>query len=175
MELSTELNIVHVERRAKKLVTYLDPDELKTTWVGNKGIYRTRMAVADGGDLIILAPGVKAFGENEEMDKMTRKYGYKGRDYVLDLFNKGAFDNKIMSAAHLIQGSSDGRFTITYCTKPENLSKEEINSVGYEWMDYNEAASLYNPDTLKEGWNTLENGEEIYFVKTPALGLWKVD
>ena len=77
--------------------------------------------------------------------------------------------------AHLIQGSSDGRFTITYCTKPENLSKEEINSVGYEWMDYNEAASLYNPDTLKEGWNTLENGEEIYFVKTPALGLWKVD
>ncbi|MBC8628579.1 lactate racemase domain-containing protein [Blautia stercoris] len=175
VELSTELNIVHVERRAKKLVTYLDPDELKTTWVGNKGIYRTRMAVADGGDLIILAPGVKAFGENEEMDKMTRKYGYKGRDYVLDLFNKGAFDNKIMSAAHLIQGSSDGRFTITYCTKPENLSKEEINSVGYEWMDYNEAASLYNPDTLKEGWNTLENGEEIYFVKTPALGLWKVD
>ena len=116
-----------------------------------------------------------SIGRDEEMDKMTRKYGYKGRDYVLDLFNKGAFDNKIMSAAHLIQGSSDGRFTITYCTKPENLSKEEINSVGYEWMDYNEAASLYNPDTLKEGWNTLENGEEIYFVKTPALGLWKVD
>lgn len=84
-------------------MTYLDPDELKTTWVGNKGIYRTRMAVADGGDLIILAPGVKAFGENEEMDKMTRKYGYKGRDYVLDLFNKGAFDNKIMSVRHLIQ------------------------------------------------------------------------
>lgn len=173
--LSEQLNICHVEKRAKKLVTYLDPYELKTTWVGNKGIYRTRMAVADGGDLIILAPGVKAFGENQEMDNMTRTYGYKGRDYVLDLFQKGVFENRIMAAAHLIQGSSDGRFTITYCTRPENLSKEEINQVGYEWMDYEEAAALYDPETLKEGWNTLENGEEIYFVKTPALGLWKVD
>mgnify|MGYP005763663703 FL=1 len=173
--LSQKLNICHVERRAKKLVTYLDPYELKTTWVGNKGVYRTRMAVADGGELIILAPGVKAFGENQEMDNMTRTYGYKGRDYVLDLFNKGMFENRIMAAGHLTQGSSDARFTITYCTRPENLSKEEINSVGYQWMDYEEAASLYNPDTLKEGWNTLENGEEIYFVKTPALGLWKVD
>lgn len=173
--LSEQLNICHVERRAKKLVTYLDPYELKTTWVGNKGVYRTRMAVADGGELIILAPGVKAFGENEEMDRMTRTYGYKGRDYVLKLFNEGAFENRIMAAAHLIQGSSDGRFNITYCTRPENLSKEDINTVGYEWMDYEEAAALYNPHTLKEGWNILENGEEIYFVKTPALGLWKVD
>lgn len=175
VELSSKLNICHVERRAKKLVTYLDPYELKTTWVGNKGVYRTRMAVADDGDLIILAPGVKAFGENEEMDNMTRTYGYKGRDYILKLFNEGVFENRIMAAAHLIQGSSDGRFRITYCTKPENLSKEEIENVGYQWMDYSDAASLYNPDTLKEGWNTLENGEEIYFVKTPALGLWKVD
>lgn len=173
--LSEQLNICHVERRAKKLVTYLDPYELKTTWVGNKGIYRTRMAVADGGELIVLAPGVKAFGENQEMDQMIRTYGYKGRDYVLDLFNKGIFEDRIMAAAHLIQGSSDGRFRITYCTRPENLSKEEINSVGYQWMDYEKAAAIYDPETLSEGWNTLENGEEIYFVKTPALGLWKTE
>lgn len=175
VELSTKLNICHVDRRAKKLVTYLDPHELKTTWVGNKGVYRTRMAVADGGELIILAPGVKSFGENKEMDEMTRTYGYKGRDHILDLFNRGVFGDKIMAAAHLIQGSSDGRFTITYATRPEYLSKEDINSVGYEWMDYDEAAARYNPDTLKDGWNVLEDGEEIYFVKTPALGLWKVD
>lgn len=175
VELSTKLNICHVDRRAKKLVTYLDPHELKTTWVGNKGIYRTRMAVADGGELIILAPGVKSFGENKEMDEMTRTYGYKGRDHILDLFNRGVFGDKIMAAAHLIQGSSDGRFTITYATRPEYLSKEDINSVGYEWLDYEEAAARYDPDTLKDGWNVLEDGEEIYFVKTPALGLWKVD
>ena len=173
--LSQELNIVHVKKRARKVVTYLDPYELKTTWVGNKGIYRTRMAVADGGELILLAPGVKAFGENPEMDQMTRTYGYKGRDNILALFKKGVFENRIMAAAHLIQGSSDGRFTITYCTRPENLSEEEIRQVGYEWLDYEEASRRYNPDTLKEGWNTLENGEEIYFVRTPALGLWKVD
>ncbi len=171
--LSQELNIVHVEKRAKKVVAYLDPYELKTTWVGNKGIYRTRMAVADDGNLILLAPGVKAFGENSEMDQIIRTYGYKGRSYILSLFEKGVFENRIMAAAHLIQGSSDGRFTITYCTRPENLSEEEIRQVGYEWIDYEKASQIYNPETLKEGWNTLENGEEIYFVKTPALGLWK--
>ncbi len=174
--LSQELNIVHVEHRAKKVVTYLDPEELKTTWVGNKGIYRTRMIVADGGELVILAPGVRAFGENEEMDAMTRKFGYKGRDYVLDLFNRGAFGtDKIMSAAHLIQGSTDGRFTVTYCTRPEQMSREEIESVGYRWADYGEASRRYDPHTLKEGWNTLPDGEELYFVGTPALGLWKCD
>ena len=174
-ELAQKLNIVHVDRRAKKVVTYLDPEELKTTWVGNKGIYRTRMTVADGGELIVLAPGVIAFGENEEMDKMTRKYGYTGTEHILELYRQGVFEGRLMSAAHLMQGSSEGRFTITYATKPENLSKEEIESVGYRWADYNEITKRYNPETLKEGWNVLPDGEEVYFVGTPALGLWKVD
>ena len=174
-ELAQKLNIVHVDHRAKKVVTYLDPEELKTTWVGNKGIYRTRMTVADGGELIVLAPGVIAFGENEEMDKMTRKYGYTGTEHILELYRHGVFEGRLMSAAHLMQGSTEGRFTVTYATKPENLSKEEIESVGYQWADYNEITKRYNPETLKEGWNVLPDGEEVYFVGTPALGLWKVD
>ena len=174
-ELAQKLNIVHVDHRAKKVVTYLDPEELKTTWVGNKGIYRTRMTVADGGELIVLAPGVIAFGENEEMDKMTRKYGYTGTEHILELYRQGVFEGRLMSAAHLMQGSTEGRFTVTYATKPENLSKEEIESVGYQWADYNEITKRYNPETLKEGWNVLPDGEEVYFVGTPALGLWKVD
>ena len=174
-ELAQKLNIVHVDHRAKKVVTYLDPEELKTTWVGNKGIYRTRMTVADGGELIVLAPGVIAFGENEEMDKMTRKYGYTGTEHILELYRQGVFEGRLMSAAHLMQGSTEGRFTVTYATKPENLSKEEIESVGYQWADYNEITKRYNPETLKEGWNVLPDGEDVYFVGTPALGLWKVD
>ena len=174
-ELAQKLNIVHVDHRAKKVVTYLDPEELKTTWVGNTGIYRTRMTVADGGELIVLAPGVIAFGENEEMDKMTRKYGYTGTEHILELYRQGVFEGRLMSAAHLMQGSTEGRFTVTYATKPENLSKEEIESVGYQWADYNEITKRYNPETLKEGWNVLPDGEEVYFVGTPALGLWKVD
>ncbi len=174
-KLSQKLNICHVERRAKKLVTYLDPEELKTTWVGNKGVYRTRMAVADGGELLILAPGVRAFGENEEMDKMTRRYGYTGTEHILELYRQGAFEGRLMSAAHLMQGSSEGRFTITYATRPENLSREEIEGVGYQWADYNEVSKRYDPNSLKEGWNVLPDGEEIYYVGTPALGLWMVD
>ena len=168
-ELSQKLNICQ-SRRAKKVVAYLDPDELKTTWVGNKGVYRTRMVVADGGELILLAPGIRAFGENEEMDQMTRRYGYTGRDHILELYRQGA-----LSAAHLIQGSSDGRFTITYATKPENLSREEVEGVGYQWADYEETARRYDPQVLRDGWNILPDGEEIYYVGTPALGLWKAE
>lgn len=133
------------------------------------------MIVADGGELLVLAPGVAAFGENAEMDAMTRKFGYKGRDYVLKLYNSGAFQDKVMSAAHLIQGSSDGRFTITYATCPEKMSKEEIESVGYQWINYYEAEKRYDPKTLKDGVNTTADGEELYYVGTPALGLWKSD
>lgn len=174
-KLAQKLNIVHVERRARKVIAYLDPAELKTTWVGNKGVYRTRMIIADGGELILLAPGVRAFGENEEMDRMTRKYGYTGTDHILELYREGAFEGRLMSAAHLMQGSSEGRFTITYATRPELISKEEIESVNYQWADYEETARRYNPKTLQEGWNILPDGEEVYFVGTPALGLWKVD
>ena len=174
-ELSQKLNICHVGRPAKKVVAYLDPDEMKTTWVGNKGIYRTRMLVADDGELILLAPGIKAFGENEEMDKMTRTYGYTGTDHILELYNQGVFEGRFMSAAHLIHGSSDGRFTITYATRPENLSQAEIEGVGFRWADYEETAKRYDPKQLREGWNTLSDGEEVYYVSTPALGLWKVD
>ena len=107
---------------------------------------------------------------------MIRKFGYRGRDYVMGLFNKGVFgEDKIMSAAHLIQGSSDGRFIITYCTNPERMRKEEIEGVGYQWADYGDASKHYGIQTLKEGWNRLPNGEEIYFVSAPALGLWKCD
>lgn len=173
--LAQKLNIFHVDHRAKKVVTYLEPTELKTTWVGNKGIYRTRMIVEDGGELIVLAPGVIAFGENEEMDQMTRKYGYTGTDHILELYGQGVFEGRLMSAAHLMQGSSEGRFTITYATKSENMTEEEIRGVGYEWADYDEITKRYNPQTMKEGWNIMPDGEEVYFVGTPALGLWKVD
>lgn len=172
--LSQELNITYLDHPAKKVVTYLDPQELKTTWVGNKGIYRTRMAVADRGELLVLAPGVRAFGENPETDAMTRKYGYCGTRKVLDLYRQGCFENLEMSAAHLMQGSADGRFTVTYATRPENLSREEIESVGFRWADYDSCVQRYDPASLLEGWNTLDDGEEVYYVGTPALGLWKV-
>ncbi|MCD7838238.1 MAG: lactate racemase domain-containing protein [Clostridiales bacterium] len=173
--LSQKLNICHVERRVKKLITYLDPEELKTTWVGNKGIYRTRMAVADGGELIVLATGVLAFAENEEIESLNSEYGNSGTAHILELYRQGAFEGRLMSAAHLMQGSTEGRFTVTYATRPENLSKEEIESVGYQWADYDEITKRYDPKKLREGFNILPDGEEVYFVGTPALGLWKTD
>ena len=170
--LAQKKNIDFVEHGVKKCVVYLDPSEFKSTWLGNKAVYRTRMMMADDGDLIILAPGVERFGEDLEVDKLIRKYGYRGRIHTLEEFekpeNQDLRDN-MGAAAHMIHGSSDGRFRITYAVK--NISKEEIRSVGFEAADYDEVVKTYDPEKLKYGYNTV-NGEEIYFIPNPALGLW---
>ena len=169
--LAQEKNISFVDTGIKKCVVYLEPKEFRSTWLGNKAIYRTRMAIADGGDLIILAPGVTKFGEDLGVDKLIRKYGYVGRMKVLELFKENTdLQENMGAAAHLIHGSSDGRFNITYCVK--NISKEEIESVNFKAMDYDKAVKLYDPNKLKFGYNTLENGEIIYYIPNPALGLW---
>ena len=171
--LSQKKNIVYLPRRAKKVVAYLNPEELKSTWVGNKGIYRTRMIVADGGELLLLAPGLAAFGENPEADEMIRCYGYTDTETIMKLYHKGAFEGRSMCAAHLLQGVTDGRFTITYATKPEKVSRQEVESVGYQWADYREMCKRYDPSTLTDGWHTTPDGEEFYYVSAPAAGLWK--
>ena len=169
--LSQEKNITFVPTGIKKCIVYLEPKEFRSTWLGNKAIYRTRMAIADGGDLIILAPGVTKFGEDPFVDKLIRKYGYVGRIKVLELFKENAdLQDNMGAAAHLIHGSSDGRFNITYCVK--NITKEEIESVNFKAASYDEVVKVYDPNKLKLGYNKLENGEEVYFIPNPALGLW---
>ncbi len=166
-------NIDFVEHGIKKCVVYLDPKEFQSTWLGNKAIYRTRMAVADDGDLIVLAPGVERFGEDASVDALIRKYGYCGRMKVLELFNSLACADlraNMGAAAHLIHGSSDGRFRITYAVK--DISQEEIASVHFIPADYDAMARRYDPSKLKYGYNTLPDGEEIFFIPNPALGLW---
>ncbi|MBQ8562436.1 MAG: DUF2088 domain-containing protein, partial [Firmicutes bacterium] len=79
IELAQEKNIDFVETGIKKCVVYLDPSEFRTTWLGNKSVYRTRMAIADGGELIVLAPRIERFGEDLQVDTLIRKYGYRGR------------------------------------------------------------------------------------------------
>ena len=170
--LSQQKNIDFVERGIKKCVVYLDPKEFQSTWLGNKAVYRTRMAVADGGELLILAPGVTHFGEDAEIDKLIRKYGYCGRMNVLELFKKNADLRENMgAAAHLIHGSSDGRFHITYAVKP-HMPRADIEGVHFAWADYDETVRRYDPQKLRYGCNTLPDGEEIFFIPNPALGLW---
>ena len=168
---SRETNVTLLERPQAKIVAYLDPEEFKTTWLGNKAIYRTRLALAEGGELVILAPGLKQFGEDDEIDPLIRRYGYRGRETVLGAADSSPeLQNSLGTIAHLMQGSSEGRFTIRYC--PGRLSREEIESVGYEYGELDSMLERYNPEHLTPGHNTLADGEEIYFVPNPALGLW---
>ncbi len=172
---SQEKNLIHMDEPFDKVVVYLDPREFKSTWLGNKAVYRTRMAIADGGELIVLAPGAAHFGEDDENDRLIRKYGYVGRENVLKLVNNPAnadLKANLSVAAHLIHGSSDGRFSITYCTKL--LTEEEIRGVGFNYAPYDEMAAKYDPATLTDGWNTVD-GERIFYISNPALGLWSCD
>jgi nickel-dependent lactate racemase len=174
-KLSLEVNFEMVEEPLKKVLVWLDPTEFKSTWLGNKSIYRTRMAIADGGELIVLAPALKEFGEDKEIDRLIRKYGYHGTPATLKAVSENEeLRNNLSAAAHLIHGSSEGRFTITYCPgkNPENLTKEEIESVGFQWADIDEVMNRYRFRELKEGYNILPDGEEIFFISNPALGLW---
>jgi nickel-dependent lactate racemase len=170
-ELSVKVNIINLDQPIHKAVVYLDPSEYKSTWLGNKSIYRTRMALADNAELIVLAPGLKEFGEDPEIDWLIRKYGYIGTRAVLKAVeNEQDLKDNLSAAAHLIHGSSEGRFSIIYCT--EKLTREEIESVKYKFRPLKEMMREYNPRNLLEGFNRMQNGEMIYFISNPALGLW---
>ena len=170
--LSQKVNLDQLDQPLKKVVVYLDPHEFKSTWLGNKAVYRTRMVMADGGDLIVLAPGLKEFGEDAEIDRLIRKYGYHGTPKTLAAVKDNAeLRNNLSAAAHLIHGSSEGRFRITYCPGPQ-MSAEAIRSVGFESGDLDAMLRRYDPARLKDGLNRLPDGEEIFYISNPALGLW---
>ena len=169
--LSVQVNLQLLSAPIRKAIVYLDPMEFKSTWVGNKSIYRTRMALADGGEIIVLAPGLSRFGEDEKIDRLIRKYGYAGTPNILELARtRDDLRQNLGTAAHLIHGSSEGRFTITYC--PGRLTRQEIEDVNFRYADLHEMTARYNPEKLTEGFNTLENGEEVFYISNPALGLW---
>lgn len=169
-DLSLKVNFEMLDEPLKKVVVYLDPNEFKSTWLGNKSIYRTRMAIADGGELIVLAPGLKEFGEDKEIDRLIRKYGYKTTPQILQYVEENdELKNNLSAAAHLIHGSSENRFTITYC--PGNLTKEEIEGVNFKYADLKEVLKKYNPEKLIDGFNEVD-GETIFYISNPALGLW---
>jgi len=171
--LSLEVNFEMVPKPFKKCVVYLDPAEFKSTWLGNKAVYRTRMAMADGGELLILAPGVKEFGEDAQIDALIRKYGYFGTPKTLEAVKANAdLQENLGAAAHLIHGSSEGRFGITYA--PGHLTREEIEGAGFKYADVKAMMARYNPEMLKDGINVMPDGEEIFYISNPAIGLWSV-
>jgi nickel-dependent lactate racemase len=170
-ELSLKVNFQLLDAPIRKAVVYLDPSEFKSTWLGNKSIYRTRMALADNAELIVLAPGLARFGEDDKIDQLIRKYGYVGTPRVLELVRTQLdLRQSLGTAAHLIHGSSEGRFKVIYC--PGELTRHEIEGVGFCHEDLHAMMERYNPSALKDGYNTLADGEVVFFISNPGLGLW---
>lgn len=170
VDLSQQENIIKVKKPLKKVVVFLKEDKFKSTWIGGKAIYRTRMAVADGGELIIIAPGIHKFGEDQEIDRLLRKFGYRGTETTLNYLHKNKdLQENLSAAAHLIHGSSEGRFRISLASP--KLSQEEIENINFNYLDYQKTIDKYKLDELENGFNTV-NGEEIFYIDNPATGLW---
>lgn len=170
-ELCRRVNLDLLDRAPRKVVVSLDPLEYKSTWLGNKAVYRTRMAIADGGELVVLAPGVRTFGEDPTIDRLVRRYGYRGTPATLEAVRtRPELSANLSAAAHLIHGSSEGRFTVTYC--PGHLTRAEVEGVGFGYADLDTMSARYDPARLRDGWNTLPDGEEVFYISNPALGLW---
>lgn len=174
--LSARTNIVTVPEPFGRVACWLAPDEFRTTWLGNKAVYRTRMALADGGELVVLAPGVTRFGEDAELDALIRRHGYRGRQAVVAAMaqdpelarNQGA-------AAHLIHGSAEGRFRIVYCTDPATggLGRDEVEAVGYAWRPLDRELERLGVDaTSPTGPRTDTRGDAFHHIAHPGLGLW---
>jgi len=169
--LSRQVNVNLMNESVNKAVVYLEPEEYRTTWLGNKAIYRTRMVIADGGELLIIAPALERFGEDSGIDALIRKHGYRpGKEIIAKASSDPELGGNLSAAAHLIHGSSENRFTIRYCPGSK-VTRKEIESVGFQWGDLKEAQSKYDINKLSSGWNTVD-GERIFFVPNPALGLW---
>jgi nickel-dependent lactate racemase len=170
-ELSAEVNFQQLDEEFDKVVVYLDPQEFHSTWLGNKAIYRTRMAIADGGELIVLAPKVKTFGEDSQIDALIRKYGYRTTPEIMKFMDDNEdLQSNLSAVAHLMHGSSENRFKITYC--PGELTQEEIEGVGYAYGELDEMLGRYKIDERQNGWHETDAGERFYYVSNPALGLW---
>ena len=168
---SREENITLFDEPIPKIVCVMQGDEFFSSWVANKAIYRTRMALADGGELVIIAPGLKRFGEQADVDALIRKYGYCGTQRVMEQYRHNADMQDLAHAtAHLIHGSTEGRFTVTYA--PGHLRREEIEQVNFQYADLGEITDRYRPEARQQGWNTTADGERFYFIPTPSAGLW---
>ncbi len=171
-DLAEKVNITDLDRAPNHVVAYLDPSEFKSTWLGNKSIYRTRLAIANGGRLTVLGPAVEEFGEDAQIDQLIRKYGYRTKSEILQLVK----DNEDLAAnpsaaAHLVHGSHENRFEVVYGAG--RLTSEEIASVNYTPGDVNQLMNQYDVSKLDDGWHTDVDGSEFYFINNPALGLWR--
>lgn len=170
---SQKFNIIRLKNPVNKMIVYMDGAEFNSTWLACKAIYRTRPVIADGGELIVLSPGLEGFGENERIDNLIRKYGYMGKEKIQQYVKENKdLKKNLAAAAHLIHGSTEGRFSVTFAT--DKLSKKELNKVNHRHINYEKAKQKYQPDDLEYGYNKLTDGQKIFYIENPATGLWKL-
>jgi nickel-dependent lactate racemase len=183
--LSEKLNVDYLDEAAEDVVVYLDPDEYKSFWLGNKAVYRTGMGIARGGRLHVLAPGVRSFSDSAEQgerERLIEEVGYKGLSHVRKCLEStpGLKDN-LSVAAHCVHGSplmddgGDPLFEIIYYTNPNHMPRKRVENAGFKWGDYGQVEDVSLPDS--QGFHDnfgIGRSKKVYFVPDPGMALLKV-
>ena len=135
-DLARRTNIDIVDEPLDRVACWLDPVEMRSTWLGNKAVYRTRMAIADGGELIVLAPGVDALRRgpgDRHADPPPRLPGHAGdprrRRATIPNWPPTSVPRPTSCTAAPRAGSGSSGAP----TRPRALTRDEVEAVGYEW------------------------------------------
>ena len=159
------------EEPIEQIVCVMQGDEFVSTWVANKAIYRTRMAIGRRRRADHHRPGTEAVRRTAGSRSADPQIWLRRHAARLQQYRENADMQDLAHAtAHLIHGSTEGRFTVTYA--PGDMTKEEIESVNYQYADIGETVRRYQPQHRKEGWNLTDDGERFFYIPTPSAGLW---
>ncbi len=128
-QVAVETNIFDLKAKFNEVIAYLEPKIYRSTWIGNKAIYRSRLLIADNATLRVVAPGVDRFGEDPSIDDTLRRYGYRGYEAIRQMKVDGALDGNLAAAAHILHSSTFDRFKVEYVAP--KLGREEMEAVGF--------------------------------------------
>jgi len=169
--LARKQNVAALDEPLPRVVALLSGDQFDTLWSAVEVVSCLRMALNAGGELLLIAPGLIELSSDAATAALVARHGYAGAaELAAAARREPELAAEAVAAAHLRQGSTEGRFWITVAT--DGLDAETLRRANLKHVELSEAYLRYRPAHRRGGWNTTDDGEKFYYVPNPAEGLW---
>lgn len=169
--LSRQHNVTVVEEGLQRVVAFFPGLRFASLWDVQQLLPRLAMCLADGGELILLAPGIERLAADDAPLAVYRRTGYLG---AAELRERQRTDpelgNEPWLATHLLNGSTNGRSKIYHAL--DGIDAETLRALNLWPMELEETLFRYRPAKAKAGWNITNEGEKFFFIPDPTAGLW---
>jgi nickel-dependent lactate racemase len=157
--LSSEVHIKWCEKPYQRVLSVI-PERYDDVWTGAKGMYKVEPVLADGGEVVLLAPHITEFSYTH--GKVLDEIGYHVRDYFLGQWDrfKGlpwgvlAHSTHLRGAGTYVGGVEKPRIKVTLASAI-SLERCEAMNLGYldpgtidvdEWADREDEGVLLVPN-----------------------------